>query len=355
MGFPEFLRTFCVTAFAGSVSVFGQHSRVSPTAIEMQSWTITPLLQRSEGAADEVVGFLAVAKHDSISGRNLSTLWYARTPAGWHSFSWKDTGSGEAVAWLKESLGLNDNDMALLGCSSPSGPTLPPSPPTPYSDGLLVDDPLHDELRHSPDRDELIALLVNLGYPAADIPLDWGTPAIRNATLDSFADAVVASQRIADDSKAEYLANWVVASYSAAGVGSGPAIITTSELPVQFGPWDLPQYSCETVIYPPAPGEFSTWCTTQRWTETQTVTQQRIRTRFIPPSTYVFCYQSRAGVRVRTTTCTICRSLLTDPPVPCPTDPLPQSPVPEACLPGWTRDVTVSDPAWGEWVPPCSF
>lgn len=121
--------------------------------------------------------FLALRDKETVTGNNIASIWYIRgqdDDSAWQAMAWDSQNQWDAVYRLKLDLGIGDEWDANWPTKDPK-PVAPPSAPlspVEYFKGVFITDPLAEMIALMEDRDELVESLVNLGYKAADVPLE---------------------------------------------------------------------------------------------------------------------------------------------------------------------------------------
>ncbi len=165
-------------AQGGGTTQFNNHvaNHVAPFWFDWDSWRFVPIIQQS-GGVTTVQSFLALAGLSDVSGDNLVAVWYQRVPGGttWVTQSWASTDQAVIIASVRAELGIPPEEDYRWGADGEwSLPLLfDPAIKEQYVNGVLITDPLAWALTQAPDlRAALLPLLVNAGYPAAQVPIE---------------------------------------------------------------------------------------------------------------------------------------------------------------------------------------
>jgi hypothetical protein len=215
----------------------GHH--VASSKIELGLWTMHPVYATDNGTLTGVVGFLALADRTAVSGENLIAVWYAHQGTTWTSTAWTMPDPCQAVRAVKHLMGIPDAqdhrwDLPCLG----EGGQEPAPPGEPYTNGVLDNDPLAFLVHSAPDRNAIIRLLVQLGYPAANIPVDLEDECTMHAKLDVLAGEA-ASMIASGDESILSLGTGSLICEIFAGTPQGPAP-TRPPRPATAPPWSPP-------------------------------------------------------------------------------------------------------------------
>lgn len=148
---------------------------VSATQIQIGDWTLAPILTGS-GQEQRVHSFLALLDQDAAAGENITAVWYIRginDDSDWQPKAWSSQDQWDAINAVKAELGIDDESDLYWPTKDPKPVLSPPLlEPVDYIKGVLALDPLAGMIAVMEDRDELIEHLVELGYKAADVPLE---------------------------------------------------------------------------------------------------------------------------------------------------------------------------------------
>jgi len=329
-----------------------QSNHVAWSKIELGSWTLHPIYTVTESGSVLVRHFLALTDPSLVVGENLIAVWYQREEAGWIAKSWETTDTWEAINAVKADLNLPDDEDERWGIEGAIVASTPAMHD--YTMGVLADDPLALIVAQTTDRDELVGLLVSIGYKAAAIPVELDDGCTLDTILDGFAVAII--ETLTGDETAaatRSMASWSASGLFACGI-SDLAVVIIEHPPRPTTPFLPPTYICAPLIMPGTPA-----CTMQTWTETRTVIQRRTRSRsitrpWIVPPVYIFCDQTRTAIETRTTNCYNCGTTQS-PAEPCPPAPAPGDSVPDLCQANWTRTTWSLFGLWTPWAPPCPF
>jgi len=148
-----------------SAGAVGQVNRPVHAVQLFNQWTFEPVL-----IGGEVKAFIAHADPDTLVGDNLPILWYEKQADGsWSMWGWSSYDLGGAVMWLREYY----TDPNLLH-ASPNlccvvTPTTALSMPKPMTDGVYVDDPIHQLIVTAEDPVATVSLLEVIGWEAAPL------------------------------------------------------------------------------------------------------------------------------------------------------------------------------------------
>ncbi|MBY0313320.1 MAG: hypothetical protein K2W85_14725 [Phycisphaerales bacterium] len=204
--FLMLLTCVCVLASAARADY-----RVGPWTVANNEWTLVPIVELGEPS--RVDNVLALANPSVTFANNIVAVWYMRdlSTNSWKGYSWQSTDRLAAINKVKNTLGLDDSgdyvwpyDLGpqLQGASVAGNPTA-------FGNGLLVSDPLSGFLQASSSASELLQVLVNLGYPAANLVGETGTgqdcpPDLFFNTIDTTI-SVMTDAEIQPASGGEYL------------------------------------------------------------------------------------------------------------------------------------------------------
>jgi hypothetical protein len=162
--------------FLISLSTAQAQNNVSSIVIEENGWFFKPLWRKDDSGL-RVIGFVAFANPESLVGSNIVAVWYQR-PAlddgAWTAKSWMATSLPAAIKSVKSALSIPDDQdknwgldpsisLAVVG-------TLPPLKE--YTKGFFAEDPVAIWINSSPNRDVIVQVLKDSGYPVADVPLE---------------------------------------------------------------------------------------------------------------------------------------------------------------------------------------
>lgn len=148
--------------------------RVSKESIKIDNWTFVPILDGAK-SSPTVGSFLALKEKATVTGSNLTAVWYKRPASGtgvWETWTWPDAPPETAVKSLQSLLSIGSIDdgnwpsefLPDAGTSSES--------PVPYDKGAIADDAINAALVNHPDRGFLIELLSDMGLKVASIKFD---------------------------------------------------------------------------------------------------------------------------------------------------------------------------------------
>jgi hypothetical protein len=149
-------------------------AQVAPAgvAIEMGAWRFTPVVTQGQSVA--VVGFLALMDPSTAEGQNITAVWYAAPVGGggWVKTAWHSESEWGVIELLKTQLGIGDeSDADWETWEEKPTPAPPPSAPgAAYEGGFFLADGFGQAVNTLPNRDDIVALLVELGYAGADLP-----------------------------------------------------------------------------------------------------------------------------------------------------------------------------------------
>jgi len=212
-------------------------SHIAWSKIEPGPWALNAVYTTNPvPGTTEVRNIVAVAKAVQLEGDNLVAVWYKKTGSAWETKSWTTGDVWEAIEHVKGGLGIADSEderWETFGIP-PSGGTGQAG--SGYAGGVMSGDPLAELVDLSPDRDAIIELLTQAGYPAADIPIDKDDGCTPSEKLDWLANEFV--QMVADGDE-----TW--ASVSAVPCAAGPnnpigPAPTKPVRPITAPPWTPP-------------------------------------------------------------------------------------------------------------------
>jgi len=250
----RYLALILAVALCVTPKVATAQMSVSATQIHLGDWILTPILAAPAppGALAHVHSFLALLDKDTVTGNNITSIWYIRGAddnSAWQAMAWDSQSQWDAIYRLKLDLGIGDEWDSRWATKDPKPGTPPASPPSPveYIKGVFTTDPLAGMIALMVDRDELVEILVNLGYKAADVPLEKALVVGEcqdRYVLTSFAKTIEGVEASATSSVAD-------------GVAAGHAYLATKCAAICFpyvtvGPW----VPTSPITWTPAPWVF---------------------------------------------------------------------------------------------------
>lgn len=146
----------------------------SEAFVSFADWTFVAI----EGHANGTVShnhLVAVSQTFAASTQSIVAVMYERQPDdSWIAVAWTEGDVAGVIPFLEGAFGIQPEHLHRL---DPLGLPLAGeaylSSPGAYQDGLFVWDPLAWALHLDPEnRDALIEWLVEIGYPAADLPIE---------------------------------------------------------------------------------------------------------------------------------------------------------------------------------------
>jgi len=228
----------CVLALVvtgGAVSA--QEMHVSGISLEWEGWRLKPVYYVDSGAV-RVAAFVALAEAQTVSGSNIVAVWYVRstsTPATWSTKSWATTNPAEAVKSVKSAMGISADEDSNWGLDAPLAilPGEDITAPSDYDLGVLATDALHPVLVMMPNPGPLLALLTQMGYPAANISLETTPGCDAPVLLEEMAAAFEwgIAQPFATDLEAAAMTEGVdtrLAAVTGCGPGCTPNVTTVA-------------------------------------------------------------------------------------------------------------------------------
>lgn len=180
---------FAMVAWGSLVGLSGQaFADVVPAGVKvgMDQWTLCPL---REGGT--VRGVFAYRADGATSGDNINAVWYVRENNVWVGHGWSNVVIGSAMAHLRNKFAMANYPDTLWdgnGTTTIADYT-PAAPPKAYVGGFFADDPLGEAVNESGQADEIKAVLVDIGYAVADVPVETAQEA-RNLTWQQTLDAI---------------------------------------------------------------------------------------------------------------------------------------------------------------------
>ncbi|MFN5495178.1 MAG: hypothetical protein ACK5C3_01190 [bacterium] len=163
---------------------------VSELRVHLQDWTLVPTL---EGPVVE--SFIATRAASELNGDNIEIVWFLRGEGNaWSAYAWPQGGRSEAVAYIKEQLGVVDQHPAW---SEVAGTAVlldaPAIVPAEFGLGVMKQDPFLPVVEALPDPHWFIDALTDSGWKAASIPLQLDCPTFsQDQVLTSLAAKVEA-------------------------------------------------------------------------------------------------------------------------------------------------------------------
>lgn len=153
-----------------------------PAKVEMEvgSWRFTPILRQESVTSDTVQSLLAWKKTSEGPDSTIQAVWYIRStsePCQWDAKAWEAATPYDAMLAVKTSLDIDsrfDDDWPI----SLSGGVMDSSKVgVEYSKGFFGGDTMAEFVNALPgaERDDAVSFLVEVGYAAADVPIEKKT------------------------------------------------------------------------------------------------------------------------------------------------------------------------------------
>jgi len=219
----------CVNASAGT--------HPARCAVVIEGWRYTPIVTGDAGQ-QAVHSFVGILNPSIAAGSNITAICYTRAGATWSAKAWTGEPEWKVIEAVKLQLSIGaayDADWYTWGGSgsgSASGQT-----PANYGAGFLYTDPLAEIAQGSPQRDNLVALLVTLGYPVADVKFEQtasASPCGSIVVLNALAAGVEAETN--SGANGEAVAHAALAQ-NCAGLCWPRTWVSTAPGPWTCGPW----------------------------------------------------------------------------------------------------------------------
>lgn len=210
-----------------------------------RDWTLIPIGVEESGELS-VKGVLAILDPSAVVGDNIAAIWYEPPIAGgdaWKAHAWTDNPT-EAIKYVKARFQISDMWDPMFGVGAvPSGSF---SEPQAYSNGLLIDDP-YFAITLSAHRDVAVSFLADIGYSAADIPMERVSQQLscgRDEVLTALSDAVMYTHSAEESAES----GWESQPFAAV-LASCAQVVPPPPPPAPCGPW-----GCLPGTAIPAPG-----------------------------------------------------------------------------------------------------
>ena len=204
-----------VNKFALALSIIttstalGVDRSVSDLIISLDDWQLVPTL-----IGTKVESFVGICDPAIAVGSNITAVWFLRTDDNqWQTFAWYEPDNIKAIAHIKSTLGLDDSmDVNWPDPEAQQGvdPAFAEAPSA-FATGVFVDDPYAAIINSLEEPTTFIEALTNLGWSAADIPIQIGnSPFTQDENLSTLAAMVEAD--IATDSNGETVSSFTIGS-----------------------------------------------------------------------------------------------------------------------------------------------
>lgn len=169
-------------------TALAQTARPAGVRVTQADWVYVPVVIEDQGVCG-VPGVLALRDPAAAIGANIVAIWYENPGvpgADWASVAWTTSNPWEAIKWVKAEYGIDDewDDLWPAGSASPAESFANPAE---YTLGLMADDPLQ-MITSDPQGVELVALLTDLGYQSASVPIDPHGTCDKSVVLAALAD-----------------------------------------------------------------------------------------------------------------------------------------------------------------------
>jgi len=157
--------TAAVVAAALAIAALTGFARAQDVYVtyRVNNWTLAPAI-----TGQAVKGFLAYADPTSVTGSNITVVWYQREADGsWTTWAWTGYDLCGATLYLRGLLSdrLVFEDEPVLSAAAWDGCAA--HLPKQVVNGLFFDDPAQPLVQGSPEPEALVSALVDVGWEAA--------------------------------------------------------------------------------------------------------------------------------------------------------------------------------------------
>ena len=170
--------TVCACTLVMGVGVSSADVEFMDTTIEMDEWTFMPAADED---AERVEAFLAVKTGGELIGDNIAVVLYVRlADDSWERLAWDDQSDASSVASAAKAAAPDIDDPTVLSLLESAGIVLDSESDIDglshtageaFGKGVFLSDPVHEMVASDPNAEELVNLLVNTGYPAANVDI----------------------------------------------------------------------------------------------------------------------------------------------------------------------------------------
>lgn len=210
-------------------SAMSQTAYVASTQPKIGNWTFVPIMSTSPSSGTpRVRDFLALAHKPSVASGSIVSVWYHRQNDSdeWTMKAWTEESQWAAIEGFKASLGIVGVSDDVWPTADAKSGVVTGSTPAPYAKGVMLSDPLGAVLAVTPERDAVVSFLADIGYKAADVPVEklavaqCGTPVddqiadddiITSPDLSIVASAVEMGETATIESRATTVSTQIVA------------------------------------------------------------------------------------------------------------------------------------------------
>ena len=182
-------------------------------------WVYVPIMQVTNGVATTDSMFVLDMNYAN-KGDKITCIWYLRDPSspdGWYKKAWWDNKPWGAVTEIKQALNISNEEDYRWGVSPGAGQSLPSQN---YAKGVFEGDAFATLTEDPALHDQVVDVLSQLSYKAADVPLEresTGCGSANKATLVANAAQAHFLEDLAPDLKSRAAAITFASSAAAGG------------------------------------------------------------------------------------------------------------------------------------------
>lgn len=145
---------------------------VGSMAIRIGEWTIKPIYARADGVVRTLSLFAYRSAAPAGTGNINSILFYRPTQecSPWTAKTWIDAPIANVIATIKLEYTIGDYQDPFWDTATEQGGVA--AGPAGYATGFVEDDPMAELVNASSEREMLVGLLMDMGYPVSDLPFE---------------------------------------------------------------------------------------------------------------------------------------------------------------------------------------
>lgn len=191
-------RVTMVVATLAAAHVAMADTRPLPFHVVLGDWHLVAITRDGANDTRAVHSVLALRDKTAAVGDNIVAVWYQPGEGGsWSSKAWESNDQWRAIEAVKADAAIADQYDYRWPTMDLKYPAIVPELPKGYEKGILTTDPLFNVVVESPSRPEIISFLADIGYKAANVPIEDQTfICSTDMFLNKFAESIEAAQKM---------------------------------------------------------------------------------------------------------------------------------------------------------------